>query len=165
MLRATHAPFVRPPFARATLYILLAAAFALAACAQSAPSNTAAPGGSDAAASTEPNTNEMLAQLPDHYSAKCLGRVEFVAERRITGNSTCGGRLDGTSDQSMKIGTACVYSGTPQSRTATKLTATGYFFCSDGTRGTVRFEERPGNGPGIAVVTSDDGRIVTLNYD
>jgi hypothetical protein len=140
------------PSFSATICMLL-----IASCASSVPS-------------LEPvqsslSREQMFARLPDRDTADCTGSLEFATDRRFEGESSCGRTFDGHSDVSMAAGTVCVYSSTVQQRSATDLIATGHFVCSDESRGSVRFQEERGNGPGTAVVSAEDGRVVTLNYE
>lgn len=108
---------------------------------------------------------ELFDLLPDRDEADCTGSLEFATDRRFEGESSCGRNFRGHSDESLAPGTICVYSSTLQSRSTTEFIAVGHFACSDDSRGSVRFEEQVGNGPGTATVTANDGRVVTLNYE
>lgn len=119
----------------------------------------------DGQAARQLSREEMFDLLPDHDVADCIGSLEFATDRRFEGQSGCGRGFRGHSDTSLEPGTVCVYSSTVQSRDAAELIASGYFVCSDKSRGSVRFQEQVGNGPGMATVSADDGRIVTLNYE
>lgn len=131
----------------------------VAACAVS-PEN-----GSSRQTEHQLSRDEMFGLLADRDTAECVGSLEFMTDRRFEGESSCGRGFRGHSDASLEPGTVCVYSSTFQSRGATDFIATGHFFCSDKSRGSVRFQEQVGNGPGTATVSTDDGRIVTLNYE
>ena len=136
----------------------------LAACTQ--PSSSTG-GGAPGSASTDERlgTNDMFARLPDRETAECLGRLEFTSARSAFGQSTCGNQFTGTTDQPMPEGLVCVYSATPTTRTAAQIIATGHFACADSSRGDVRFVETGGRASGTAIVTSEDGRIVTFSYE
>jgi hypothetical protein len=129
----------------------------IASCAGSAPSPESG--------QSELSREQMFELLPDRDTADCTGSLEFATDRRFEGESSCGRSFDGHSDVSMVAGTVCVYSTTVQQRRATDLIAVGHFVCSDESRGSVRFQEERGNGPGSAVVSTEDGRVVTLNYE
>jgi hypothetical protein len=142
---------------------LLAALF-VAACSTGAARTV-----QDAAGSAQPTAittdeDQLRSLLPDHASAECIGRLEFVAERRVEGRSDCSGAFSGTTDSSVAAQTLCVYSYKVGARTATEATAGGNFVCSDGSHGTVEFKEKRGVAVGIATITAADGRIVTLTY-
>ncbi|WP_374307938.1 hypothetical protein [Dongia sp.] len=133
----------------------------VAACAgQSAPTEDL---GGEAAHKL--SREELFDLLPDREEADCTGSLEFATDRRFEGESSCGRGFRGHSDDSLTPGTICVYSSTLQSRGTTEFIAIGHFACSDDSRGSVRFQEQVGNGPGTATVTANDGRVVTLNYE
>ncbi|MDY0870783.1 hypothetical protein [Dongia rigui] len=142
----------------------LLAALLVAACAAGpAPTAPSAPGSSQSTAAIS-DEDLLRSLLPDRTSADCVGRLEFVGERRVEGRSDCSGAFSGTTDTSVSAGTLCVYSYTVLARTATEASAGGNFVCSDGNHGTVVFKEKRGVAVGIATITAADGRVVTLTY-
>jgi hypothetical protein len=136
----------------------------VAACSAGAPPTASNATGSGQSMAITTDEDQLRSLLPDRASAECIGRLEFVAERRVEGRSDCSGSFSGTTDSSVSTKTLCVYSYKVLARTATEAVAGGNFVCSDGNHGTVEFKEKRGVAVGIATITPADGRVVTLTY-
>lgn len=142
----------------------LLAALLVAACSTGAAPTAPEAAGSAPSTTFTTDEDQLRSLLPDHASAECIGRLEFVAQRRVEGRSDCSGAFSGTTDSSVSAKTLCVYSYKIKARTATEAIAGGNFVCSDGNHGTVEFKEKRGVAVGIATITAADGRIITLTY-
>lgn len=112
-----------------------------------------------------PSQADLVAQVPDHAAADCTGTLDFVGERRFSGRSTCGAGFQGSADKNLGIGTHCVFSSSEERRQAGLVFSAGHFACSDGSRGTVKFEAVLYGSSGNAVAETTDGRMVTLYYN